>query len=410
MDVKTAFLNGPLKKEIFVSQPDRFVDPDFPNHVYRLKKALYALKQGLNAWYDKLSSFLIDHHFKKGIMDPTLFTRRHGDDILLVQIYVDDIIFGSTNLVFSNRFAKLMKDNFEMSMMGEMKFLLGLQVHQSPRIIFINQSQYTLELLKKHGMEKCDSISTPMATARSQKDAEFKETLTDPPIIPYLLGIDQTEKHLYVNFGSGVRIFVCMLRTSHLDEDATARLWISLHQDSNVLRFKAQLGYPVIRYNIHLADLFTKALPKERFEYLVHRIVIEMCGLGKGIGNAVKHAYDLSSSNGWTKSPVLWAEIGEIQSIGPELVQETTNKVILIKEKLKRLEIAKRVMLAIGEYWTDVNMHVPLEEIKVHKTLYFVEEPVEIIDHEVKSLKRSSILIVKVCWDSKRGHEDFMRQ
>ncbi|GKD62159.1 putative reverse transcriptase domain-containing protein [Tanacetum coccineum] len=107
---------------------------------------------------------------------------------------------------------------------------------------------------------------------------------------------------------------------------------------------------------------------------------------------------------------VVWrAKIREIQSIRPELVQETTNKVILIKEKLKRLEIAKRAMLAIGEYWTDVNMHVPLEEIKVYKTLHFVEEPVEIIDREVKSLKRSSISIVKVCWDSKRGHEDFMR-
>ncbi|GJZ47326.1 hypothetical protein Tco_0601158, partial [Tanacetum coccineum] len=99
------------------------------------------------------------------------------------------------------------------------------------------------------------------------------------------------------------------------------------------------------------------------------------------------------------------AEIEEIRSIGPELVQETTNKVILIKEKLKRLEIAKRAMLAIGEYWTDVNMHVPLEEIKVHKTLHFDKEPVEIIDREVKSLKRSSIWIVKVCWDSKRDHE-----
>ncbi|GKA79496.1 retrovirus-related pol polyprotein from transposon TNT 1-94 [Tanacetum coccineum] len=126
MDVKTAFLNGPLKEEVFVSQPDGFVDPDFPNHVYRLKKALYGLKQAPRAWYDKLSSFLIEHHFTKGIVDPTLFTRRHGDDILLVQIYVDDITFGSTNLVFTNRFAKLMKDNFEISMMVEMKFFLGL--------------------------------------------------------------------------------------------------------------------------------------------------------------------------------------------------------------------------------------------------------------------------------------------
>nr|GEY30785.1 Gag-Pol polyprotein [Tanacetum cinerariifolium] len=126
MDVKNAFINGTLK-DVFVSQPDCFLDPDFPNHVYSLKKALYNIKQAPRTWYDMLSSFLIDHHFTKGIVDPTLFTKRHEDDILLVQIYVDDKNFGSTNLVFSNRFAKLMKDNFEMSMMGEMKFFLGLQ-------------------------------------------------------------------------------------------------------------------------------------------------------------------------------------------------------------------------------------------------------------------------------------------
>ncbi|GKF03940.1 retrovirus-related pol polyprotein from transposon TNT 1-94, partial [Tanacetum coccineum] len=85
MDVKTAFLNGLLKEEAFVQQPDGFVDPDFPNHVYRLKKALYGLKQALRAWYDRHSSFLIEHHFTKGIVDPTLFTRRHEDDILLVK-------------------------------------------------------------------------------------------------------------------------------------------------------------------------------------------------------------------------------------------------------------------------------------------------------------------------------------
>ncbi|GJR12973.1 retrovirus-related pol polyprotein from transposon TNT 1-94 [Tanacetum coccineum] len=156
MDVKTEFLNGPFKEEVFVRRPDGFVDPDFPNHVYHLKKAPYGLKQAPRAWYDKLSSFLIKNHFTKGIVDPTLLTRRHGDDILLVQIYVDDIVFGSTNQVFSNRFAKLMKDNFEMSMMGEMKFFLGLQ---------------------KHGMEKCDSISTPKATVKL--DADLQGTQID---------------------------------------------------------------------------------------------------------------------------------------------------------------------------------------------------------------------------------------
>nr|GEX70694.1 copia protein [Tanacetum cinerariifolium] len=127
MDVKTAFLNSPLKEEVVVHQPDGFVDPDFSNHIYRLKKAFYGFKQTPKAWYEKLSSFLIEHHFTKGIVDPTLLTRRYGDDILLVQIYVDDIIFGSTNPVSSNRFVKLMKDNFKMSMIGKMKFFLGLQ-------------------------------------------------------------------------------------------------------------------------------------------------------------------------------------------------------------------------------------------------------------------------------------------
>ncbi|GKB40942.1 retrovirus-related pol polyprotein from transposon TNT 1-94 [Tanacetum coccineum] len=177
MDVKTAFLNGPLKEEGFVRQPNGFVDPYFPNHVYRLKKPLYGLKQAPRAWYDKLSSFLIEHHFTKGIVDLILFTRRHGDDILLVQNYVDDIIFRLTKPVFSTRFAKLMKDNFEMSMIGEMKFFLGLQVQQSPRGIFICQSQYTMDLLKKHGMEKCDTISTPMATTKL--DADLQGTQVD---------------------------------------------------------------------------------------------------------------------------------------------------------------------------------------------------------------------------------------
>ncbi|GKF52640.1 retrovirus-related pol polyprotein from transposon TNT 1-94 [Tanacetum coccineum] len=84
MDVKTAFLNGPLKEEVYVSQPEGFIDSEFTNYVYRLKKALYGLKQAPRAWYDKLSSFLIEHGFNKGIIDPTLFTRRHGGDILLV--------------------------------------------------------------------------------------------------------------------------------------------------------------------------------------------------------------------------------------------------------------------------------------------------------------------------------------
>ncbi|GJU77980.1 retrovirus-related pol polyprotein from transposon TNT 1-94 [Tanacetum coccineum] len=166
-----------MKEEVYVNQPEGFVDPDFPDHVYRLKKALYGLKQAPRACYDKLSSFLIEHHSTKGIVDLTLFIRRHGGDILLVQVYVDDIIFGSTNPDFSKRFANLMKNNFEMSMMGVLKFFLGLQVHQSPRGTFISQSQYAIELLKKHGMVECVSMSIPMATERL--DVDLQGTPTD---------------------------------------------------------------------------------------------------------------------------------------------------------------------------------------------------------------------------------------
>nr|GEY37582.1 retrovirus-related Pol polyprotein from transposon TNT 1-94 [Tanacetum cinerariifolium] len=121
-----------------------------------------------------------------GIVDPNLFTRRHGVDILLVQVYVDDIIFGSTNPDYSKRFANLMKNNFEMSMMGELKFFLRLRVHQSPRGIFISQSQYAIELLKKHGLDECVSMSTPMETERL--DANLQGTLTDQTTYRQMIG------------------------------------------------------------------------------------------------------------------------------------------------------------------------------------------------------------------------------
>nr|GEY15019.1 retrovirus-related Pol polyprotein from transposon TNT 1-94 [Tanacetum cinerariifolium] len=142
MDVKIVFLYGPLKEEVYVNQPDGFVDPYQPDKVYRLKKALYGLKQSPRAWYDELSKFLLSKGFTKGSIDPTLFITKHRGDILLVQIYVDDIIFGSTNPNLLKRFEKLMHSKFEMSMMGELKFLLGIQIHQSPRGIFINQAKY----------------------------------------------------------------------------------------------------------------------------------------------------------------------------------------------------------------------------------------------------------------------------
>nr|GEZ21640.1 retrovirus-related Pol polyprotein from transposon TNT 1-94 [Tanacetum cinerariifolium] len=124
MDVKTAFLNGELKEEVYVSQPEGFVNPDHPTHVYRLKKALYGLKHAPRAWYDTLSIFFLDKKFSKGAVDPTLFTRKIGKHILLVQIYVNDIIFASTDPEACDIFSNEMSSKFQMSMMGQMSFFL----------------------------------------------------------------------------------------------------------------------------------------------------------------------------------------------------------------------------------------------------------------------------------------------
>nr|GEV25426.1 retrovirus-related Pol polyprotein from transposon TNT 1-94 [Tanacetum cinerariifolium] len=171
--------NGNLREEVYVSQPGGFVDPDNPNHVYKLKKALYGLKQALCAWYDMLSSFLLSQDFSKGSVDLTLFIRRNGTKLLLVQIYVDDIIFSASTLELCDLFANMMCSKFKMSMMGKISFFLGLQISQSPRGIFNNQSKYALESLKKYGFESCDPVDTPMVE-KSKLDEDKEEKAVDP--------------------------------------------------------------------------------------------------------------------------------------------------------------------------------------------------------------------------------------
>nr|GFB33141.1 copia protein [Tanacetum cinerariifolium] len=167
-------------------EPICFVDPDHPTHVYCLKKALYGLKQAHWAWYDTLLRFLLDNNFSKGAVDPTLFTRKTGKHILLVQIYVDDIIFDSTDPKDYDMFSNEMSSKFQISMMGQMSFFLGLQVSQSPGGIFINQSKFALEILKKFGMHSCDSVDTPMVDR-----LKLYEELSGTPV-------DQTRFHSMV--------------------------------------------------------------------------------------------------------------------------------------------------------------------------------------------------------------------
>jgi hypothetical protein len=130
MDVKSAFLNGKIRELVYVEQPPNFEDPKRPNHVYKLSKALYGLKQAPCAWYERLRDFLLSKDFKIEKVDTTLFTKRIGKDLFVCQIYVDDIIFRSTNELFCDEFGKMMPNEFEMSMIGELSFFLGLQIKQ----------------------------------------------------------------------------------------------------------------------------------------------------------------------------------------------------------------------------------------------------------------------------------------
>ncbi|GJT19982.1 retrovirus-related pol polyprotein from transposon TNT 1-94 [Tanacetum coccineum] len=259
MDVKTTFLNGPLKEEVNVNQPDRFVDPHHPDKVYRLKKALYGLKQAPRAWYDELSNFLVSKGFSK----------------------------------------------------GELKFFLGIQIHQSPRGIFINQAKYAQKILKKHGMTSCDSVGTPMAT--KPLDADLSGTLVDQTkyhsmagALMYLtanhagcldtrkstsggikfLGGDKlvswsSKKQDCTSMSSGEAEYVS------LSACCTQVLWLrtqltdyGFHFDKIPMYCDSKAAIAIscnpVQHSrtkhIDLADLFTKALPEDRFKYLVRRL------------------------------------------------------------------------------------------------------------------------------------------
>nr|GEZ58343.1 hypothetical protein [Tanacetum cinerariifolium] len=287
MDVKTAFLYGPLKEEVYVNQPDGFVDPYHPDKVYRLKKALYGLKQSPRA-----------------------------GDILLAQIYVDDIIFGSTNPKLSKQFEKLMHSKFEMSMMGELKFFLGIQIHQPPRGIFINQAKYAQEILIKHGMTSC-CIGNPMAT--KHLDADLSGTPVNQTKYQSMVGAlmyltasrpdimhatcyyaryqaKPTEKHLtavkrifwytYPSRAILSSIRVPTHRRSlslhqregthiHLVQSCLAFAYQHIDVRYHFIKEKVEKGIVelfFVRTEYQLANLFTKALPVERFKYLVRRL------------------------------------------------------------------------------------------------------------------------------------------
>ena len=160
---------------MYVEQPKGFVDPHSPNHVFKLKKALYGLKQAPRAWYDRLTQYLIDNHYKRGGIDRTVFIKYHDHDIFVAQIYVDDIVFGSTNKTKVDEFVNVMSSEFEMSMVGELNYFLGMQVKQTSMGIMLSQSKYANNLVKRFGLENGKDFETPMSTTlKLDKDEKGK--------------------------------------------------------------------------------------------------------------------------------------------------------------------------------------------------------------------------------------------
>jgi hypothetical protein len=164
MDVKSAFLNGVLEEEVYVRQPPGFESEKYPHRVYKLRKALYGLKQAPRAWYGRLRGFLFERGFQMGKVDQTLFLLRQGRDILIVQVYVDDIVFGGLSNSLVARFADDMSREFEMSVMGELQFFLGLQIKQSKEGTFVHQAKYIKDIVRKFKMEDSKAMTTPMST------------------------------------------------------------------------------------------------------------------------------------------------------------------------------------------------------------------------------------------------------
>ncbi|GKE99079.1 retrovirus-related pol polyprotein from transposon TNT 1-94 [Tanacetum coccineum] len=218
MDVKTTFLNGELREEAYVNQPEGFIDPENPTQVYKLKNALYGLKQDTCVWYDMLSSFLMSKKFSKGVFDPTLFTRKEGKDILIVQIYVDDIIFASTDPSLCDIFAD------------------------------------------KISMDSSDPVDTPKVD-RTKLDEDLQRTPVDAT-------------HYHGMIGSLMYLTSCRpdlhSRSKHID----VRYHFIKEQVENGM---VELYFVQIEYQ--LADIFTKALPSERIEFLINKLRMKSMSL-----------------------------------------------------------------------------------------------------------------------------------
>jgi hypothetical protein len=163
MDVKSTFLNGNLEEEVYVEQPQHYEVPQQENKVHRLKKTLYGLNQSLRAWYNRIDSYLTQNGFQRSENEPTLYIKSNQQgNVLIVCLYVDDLIF--TGDFGIEEFKTVMKDEFEITYLGLMRYFLGIEVHRSKTGIFISQSKYAHEMLKRFNMVNSKEAPTPLIT------------------------------------------------------------------------------------------------------------------------------------------------------------------------------------------------------------------------------------------------------
>ncbi|KAL0553854.1 hypothetical protein IC582_007758 [Cucumis melo] len=216
MDVKSAFLNGYLNEEVCVAQPKGFIDSEFPQHVCKLNKPLYGLKQALRAWYDQLTIYLSCKGYSRCGADKTLFVHIMNDNLIVAQIYVDDIIFGGFPQDLINNFIDIMKSEFEMSMVGEFSCLLGLQIKQRSESIFISQEKYTKNIVKKFGLEQSQHKSTPAAKITKDTNCTIVDHKLYKSIIGSLLYLTANRPDIAYAIGICAR-FQSDPRTSHLE-------------------------------------------------------------------------------------------------------------------------------------------------------------------------------------------------
>ncbi|GJZ69272.1 retrovirus-related pol polyprotein from transposon TNT 1-94 [Tanacetum coccineum] len=289
IDVKSAFLNGFINKEVYVAQPSGFIDFKKPNYVYKLKKALYGLKQAPKAWYDRLKAFLIKHEYSMGMVDNTLFTKKSKSHLVIVQIYVDDIIFGSMSQNLCDDFAKIMHDEFEMSLMGELNFFLGLQIKQMEDIIFFNQSKYIKGMLKKFGLEASKPTKTPVSTEiKLTKDDEvdsvdstkYRALAISTTEAEYVSARKACQQALWMKqalIDYDIRLddvpIMCDnkgaidLSKNPIQHSRTKHIEIRYHFLHDNVQ-KGNISIEKVASEVNIADILTKPLKREVFDYL----------------------------------------------------------------------------------------------------------------------------------------------